>query len=78
MLPQLLPPAAQQPPAPTSTVSAPPPAPAPVAKQDPPAEPQASAGGFGYKVLPKSYWSGASWRWRMKRDDDAAPPASSQ
>jgi hypothetical protein len=25
---------------------------------------------IGYQVLPKSYWSGASWRWRAKRDDD--------
>jgi hypothetical protein len=26
---------------------------------------------YGYKVLPRSYWSGASWRWRSKSDQDA-------
>ena len=24
----------------------------------------------GYKVLPKSYWTGASWRWRSKSDQE--------
>jgi len=23
-----------------------------------------------YKILPKSYWAGASWRWRLKSDQD--------
>jgi hypothetical protein len=26
--------------------------------------------GIGYRVLPQSYWAGASWRWRTKREDD--------
>jgi L,D-transpeptidase catalytic domain len=82
--------ARMQPPAPTqvlqpvptpaaSTTPPPaPPAPAPTARQEPLPEQQESNGWYGYKVLPKSYWAGASWRWRMKRDDDAAPPASPQ
>jgi hypothetical protein len=24
----------------------------------------------GYKVLPKSYWAGASWRWRFKSEQE--------
>jgi hypothetical protein len=64
------------PPAPTPAVSSPPAAPAPAARQDLPPEPQES--GFGYKILPRSYWAGASWRWRLKREDDGAPPAASQ
>jgi hypothetical protein len=32
-----------------------------------PAPPQP---GTGYKVLPKSYWSGAAWRWRQRSDQD--------
>ena len=39
-------------------------------KLDPPPEQQQS--NMGYKVLPRSYWAGASWRWRIKRDDDGA------
>lgn len=55
----------------------PPPAPSPAAaslppaKLDPPSEQQQS--NMGYKVLPRSYWAGASWRWRIKRDDDSVP-----
>ena len=25
---------------------------------------------LGYKILPKSYWAGASWRWRLKSDQE--------
>jgi hypothetical protein len=70
----------QGPGVPGSAVQAPPPvptavpAPVPAAASLPPAsgsparlEPPPD---IGYKVLPKSYWSGASWRWRTKRDDD--------
>jgi hypothetical protein len=80
MPPSVLPPTSVLPPgvspAPTPAVSSSAPAPAPVARQEPPPEPQDS--GFGYKVLPRSYWAGASWRWRLKREDDSAPPAASQ
>ncbi len=47
------------------------PAAAPPAKPDLPPEQQQS--NMGYKVLPRSYWAGASWRWRIKRDDDSVP-----
>jgi L,D-transpeptidase catalytic domain len=40
-------------------------------KPDPPSEPQQS--NTGYKVLPRSYWAGASWRWRIKRDEEGTP-----
>jgi hypothetical protein len=33
-------------------------------------EPERTQPEAGYRVLPPSYWAGASWRWRMKRDDD--------
>jgi hypothetical protein len=33
-------------------------------------EPERSPPEVGYRVLPPSYWAGASWRWRLKRDDD--------
>lgn len=33
--------------------------------------PEPVQAGFGYKVLPKSYWSGASWRWRANGEPDA-------
>jgi hypothetical protein len=43
----------------------------PVAKVEPPQErPQPEV---GYRVLPRSYWAGASWRWRIKRDEDGFP-----
>jgi hypothetical protein len=46
-------------------------APAPAATAEAPQErPQPD---IGYRVLPPSYWAGASWRWRMKRDEDGFP-----
>jgi L,D-transpeptidase catalytic domain len=33
----------------------------------PPEQPQPS---YGYTILPKSYWTGASWRWRSKPDQE--------
>jgi L,D-transpeptidase catalytic domain len=68
------------PPAPPSTPpavslpSASPPSPA--APQDLPPAPQPSTD-YTYKILPPSYWAGASWRWRAKRDTDTVPPAAS-
>jgi hypothetical protein len=53
-------------------LAAPPSAPSP--KLDLPPESQQS--NMGYKVLPRSYWTGASWRWRIKRDDEGARPDS--
>jgi hypothetical protein len=61
------------PPAPSPVAASLPPT-APPARMDPPPEQQPS--NMGYKVLPKSYWAGASWRWRIKRDDDT--PRDSQ
>jgi L,D-transpeptidase catalytic domain len=34
----------------------------------PPAPAEQPAPSAGYKILPKSYWSGASWRWRPNAD----------
>jgi L,D-transpeptidase catalytic domain len=64
-------------PMPAVVLPPPQPDPAPVARQEPPPPQQESYGGFGYKVLPRSYWAGASWRWRMKRDEDSIPPPAS-
>jgi hypothetical protein len=33
----------------------------------PPEQPQPS---YGYTILPKSYWTGASWRWRSRPDQE--------
>lgn len=67
------------PPAPPSV---PPPPPQPAATTSPlPPEPAARVEpsqerrqqpDLGYKILPRSYWAGASWRWRLKRDDDGS------
>jgi hypothetical protein len=68
------------PPAPVAAAPAPfppppvAPPPAPAARAAPPQEhaPEAAPPGLaGYRVLPPSYWAGASWRWRTPRD--AAP-----
>ena len=39
----------------------------PAPESSPPEQEQASQ---GYKILPKSYWTGASWRWRSKSDQE--------
>ena len=36
-----------------------------------PVAPESTQSSFGYKVLPKSYWTGASWRWRANGEPDA-------
>jgi hypothetical protein len=38
-------------------------------KSPPPASEQQQPN-LGYKILPKSYWAGASWRWRLKSDQE--------
>ncbi len=63
------PPPAPWPAAVSFPLAAPPSAPPP--KLDPSSEPQQS--NMGYKVLPRSYWTGASWRWRIKREEEGAP-----
>lgn len=37
--------------------------------------PEPEQSNSGYKVLPKSYWAGASWRWRLKPDQELTPNA---
>jgi hypothetical protein len=54
-------------PPPWSAAASMPPASGPSARLEPPPDRPPD---IGYRVLPKSYWSGASWRWRAKRDDD--------
>jgi hypothetical protein len=39
------------------------------AATEPPEEPAQPS--YGYKILPKPYWSGASWRWRSLSDQEA-------
>ena len=46
----------------------PPAASAPAPAPDEPSDPAQSRG--GYRLLPKSYWSGAAWRWRGGLDQD--------
>jgi hypothetical protein len=41
--------------------------PTPAPEPSPPEQEQPSQ---GYKILPKSYWTGASWRWRSKSDQE--------
>jgi L,D-transpeptidase catalytic domain len=65
-----LPPALSPPASPPPASSPPPPATAP----SPPEQQQSAT---GYKVLPRSYWAGASWRWRLKAEHDMTGVASS-
>ena len=53
-------PAASSPP-PSPPAASPPAAPSPSEQQQPT---------FGYKVLPRSYWAGAAWRWRLKAEHE--------
>jgi L,D-transpeptidase catalytic domain len=68
------PPPPAQPASPSASPSPPTPAASspPTASQSP--EPQQS--GLRYKVLPSSYWAGASWRWRLKAEHEISAPDS--
>jgi hypothetical protein len=66
------PPPAPSPPASSPPASSPPPPPATAASQ-----PEQQQSATGYKVLPRSYWAGASWRWRLKAEHDMTGVASS-
>jgi hypothetical protein len=69
-------PAPSPPPAPAPLASSPPPsAPSPPAIA--PSQPEQQQSATGYKVLPRSYWAGASWRWRLKVEHDMTGVASS-
>jgi hypothetical protein len=69
--PPALPPPASSPPASLPPASSPPqPATAP-------SQPEQQQSATGYKVLPRSYWAGASWRWRLKAEHDITGVASS-
>ena len=71
----------------SETAQSPPPAPSPpassplAASPPPPAtapsQPEQQQSATGYKVLPRSYWAGASWRWRLKAEHDITGVASS-
>ena len=65
------PPPAPSPPA-SSPLASPPPPPATA-----PSQPEQQQSATGYKVLPRSYWAGASWRWRLKAEHDITGVASS-
>src|SRR5262252_2975165 len=62
---QSSPPPAPSPAGPTSSAA---PAPSSAAPAPSPSEQEQPT--RAYKVLPKSYWAGASWRWRSKSDQD--------
>jgi L,D-transpeptidase catalytic domain len=54
-----------------SEAATPPPAPQQAALPSPASpSPEQQQPSSGYKVLPKSYWAGASWRWRLKREQE--------
>jgi len=62
----------------SASETAPPPPPAPPPASSPPASslppspspPEQQQSSTGYKVLPRSYWAGAAWRWRLKAEHD--------
>jgi L,D-transpeptidase catalytic domain len=54
------PPAPSQPPTPAAT---------------PPQSSEQPQPSSGYKVLPRSYWAGASWRWRLKPEHEIDVPS---
>jgi hypothetical protein len=64
------------PPAPPPLASSPPPA-SPPPPATVPSQPEQQQSATGYKVLPRSYWAGASWRWRLKAEHDMTGVASS-
>src|SRR5262249_16186813 len=51
-------------------VSSPPPSPAAASPPAAPSPPEQQQPTLGYKVLPRSYWAGAAWRWRLKAEHD--------
>jgi hypothetical protein len=71
----------------SETAQLPPPTPSPPASSPPassppppataPSQPEQQQSATGYKVLPRSYWAGASWRWRLKVEHDMTGVASS-
>ncbi len=65
------PPPASSPPASSPLASSPPP------PATAPSQPEQQQSATGYKVLPRSYWAGASWRWRLKAEHDITGVASS-
>jgi len=65
------PPPAPSPPASSPLASSPPP------QATAPSQPEQQQSATGYKVLPRSYWAGASWRWRLKVEHDMTGVASS-
>jgi len=66
-------PAAPSPPAPPSAAPSPPvlslpPSSPPSSPQTAPSPPEQQQQSSAYKVLPRSYWAGAAWRWRLKAE----------
>jgi L,D-transpeptidase catalytic domain len=68
---------AQSPPPAPSTPASSPPASSPPPPATAPPQPEQQQSATGYKVLPRSYWAGASWRWRLKAEHDMTGVASS-
>jgi len=62
------------PPAPPPPVSSPPAASPPPSAPTAPSLPEQQQPSSGYKVLPRSYWAGASWRWRLKVEHEIPSP----
>jgi hypothetical protein len=62
---------------PGETAKSPPPALPPPASSLPPSpQTEQQQPSLAYHVLPRSYWAGASWRWRLKREQETTgvPP----
>jgi hypothetical protein len=67
--------ASSQPPSPPSASSQPLSA-APASSPPTPPQPrEQEQPSLGYKVLPRSYWAGASWRWRLKAEHEISVPS---
>jgi L,D-transpeptidase catalytic domain len=58
------------PPAPPPMASLPPASPPPPTPATAPSPPEQQQPSTGYKVLPRSYWAGAAWRWRLKAEHE--------
>ena len=62
------------PPAPPPPASSPPAASLPPSAPTAPSLTEQQQPSSGYKVLPRSYWAGASWRWRLKVEHEIPSP----
>jgi hypothetical protein len=67
-------PALSPPPVPPPPASLPPASSLPPSPAAAPSPPEQQPSSTGYKVLPRSYWAGAAWRWRLKAEHEIGAP----